>query len=75
MGEVNRKKSYLVNNLKNLTEEEKKALQTASAGAGDYESGSEEEETRGKIDVGTGKVKDIKEKKRAQEAAKESQKS
>lgn len=26
MGEVNRKKSYLVNNLKNLTEEEKKAL-------------------------------------------------
>jgi len=26
VGEVNRKKSYLVNNLKNLTEEEKKAL-------------------------------------------------
>ena len=59
--------------LKRKAEEEKKAAQTAS-GNGDYESGEEEEETRGKIDVGAGKVKDIKEVKKAKEAAKDAQK-
>ena len=60
---------------KKKAEEEKKASQTAATGNGDYESGSEEEETRGKIDVGAGKVKDIKEVKKAKEAAKDAQKS
>ena len=40
-------------------EEEKKAKQESAGG--DFESGSEEEEMRGKIDIGANKVKDIKE--------------
>jgi membrane protein involved in colicin uptake len=55
---------------KKKAEEEKKAAQTAaSAGNGDYESGSEEEDTRGKIEVGAAKIKDMKEVKKAKEAA------
>ena len=54
---------------KKKAEEEKKAAQTAAAGNGDYESGSEEEETRGKIEVGAAKIKDMKEVKKAKEAA------